>query len=82
MQNIIEFKRNSESNTNAPFAKDLHEVVVERLLEDSNLDQLRGLVRVYQGKDDAIVLRGNAKNGNPTKRGSIFRGVSRNGKNF
>jgi hypothetical protein len=57
-------------------------VVVERLLEDSNLDQLRGLVRVYQGKDDAIVLRGNAKNGNPTKRGSIFRGVSRNGKNF
>jgi hypothetical protein len=46
-QNIIEFKRSSDSNAIAPFAKDLHEVVVERLLEDSNLDQLRGLARVY-----------------------------------
>ena len=32
--------------------------------------------------EDHIVIKGNSKNANPTKRGSIYRGVSKNGKQY
>ncbi len=33
-------------------------------------------------KDQQIVIKGNLKSANPTKRGSIYRGVSKNGKQY
>lgn len=53
---------------------------MERILEESNLSQLRQLVHVYADDTRTILLKGNAKTENNTKRGSIYRGVSRNGK--
>lgn len=32
--------------------------------------------------DQQVVIKGNCKNSNPTKRGSIYRGVSKNGKQY
>jgi hypothetical protein len=55
---------------------------MERILEESNLSQLRELVRVYQNDHRLVLLKGNAKAENNTNRGSIYRGVSRNGKQF
>jgi len=55
---------------------------MERILEESNLSQLRQLVHVYSDDTRTILLKGNAKTENNTKRGSIYRGVSRNGKQF
>lgn len=58
------------------------EAITERLLEESNLEQLKGLVKAYADEEDALVLRGNAKIANSTKRGSVYRGVSKNGKQY
>lgn len=60
----------------------MNELIIERLLDESNLTQLQGLVRVYDGMNGHQVIKGNSKNANPTKRGSIYRGVSKNGKQY
>lgn len=56
--------------------------VIEQLLEASNLEQLRGLAKAFEGFEDTQVLKGNAKLSNSTKRGSVYRGVSKNGKQY
>jgi hypothetical protein len=57
--------------------------IVERLLEDSNVEQLKNLVKAFKESEPGLpVLRGNAKIANCTKRGSVYRGVSKNGKHY